>query len=260
MPTIRVPVRLVSIPTLVFSSDNRLISGLEVKDFRVLDNGRRQNIALDATYSSVTVAIAIQTNQDIREYLRFISKVSSVFEALLVGESGEAAVITYADEVSILKPFDGGDLSSALHGLTVAGRSARMLDAGWRALTLLRERQSSRARFLVLIGQPLDSGSETNLKALRDAAETNNVTVFAITLPEVGKAFVSDNLSLSAAERGGFRASVNLGKLISVLNHSAESAAGTDPFSELTVATGGAQFHIRKQNELEQAIAAIQLK
>ena len=112
-------------------------------------------------------------------------------------------------------------------------------------------------RVLILIGQPLDSGSETDLKAPTDAAETNNVTVFAITLPEVGKAFVSDNLSLSAAERGGFKASVHLGKLISVLNHSAESAAGTDPFSELTVATGGAQFHIRKQNELEQAITGI---
>jgi VWFA-related protein len=241
----------------VFSNDNRLISGLEVGDFRVLDNGRRQAIALDTTYYSVTVAIAIQTNQDTREYLRFIQKVGSVFEALLVGESGDAAVITYADEVSILKPFDGGDLASALHGVTAPGRSARMLDAGWRGLTLLRQRQSSRARVLILIGQPLDSRSETDLKALTDAAETNNVTVFAITLPEVGKAFVSDNLSLSAAERGGFKASANLGKLISVLNHSAESAAGTDPFSELTAATGGAQFHIRKQNEVEQAIAAI---
>ena len=257
MPTIRVPVRLVSVPTLVFSNDNRLILSLQVRDFRVFDNGRRQNIALDSTYSSVAVAIAIQTNQDVREYLRFIPKMGSVFEALLVGESGEAAVITYADGVSVLKPFDGGDLASALHSLTAAGRSARMLDAGWRGLMLLRQRQSSRARFLILIGQPLDSGSETNLKALKDVAETNNVTVFAMTLPEVGKAFVSDNLSLSAAERGGFKASFNLGKLISVLSHSTESAAGTDPFSELTVATGGAQFHIRKQNEPEQAIAAI---
>ena len=180
-----------------------------------------------------------------------------------MGESGEAAVITYADEISLLKHFNGGDLASALRSVKVTGRSARMLDAGWRSLTLLRERQPSRTRFLVLVGQPLDRGSETTLKALKDEAETDNVTVFAITLPEVGKAFVSDNFSLqgpaSSAERGGFKASVNLGNLISVLSHGAESAAGTDPFSELTVVTGGAQFHIRKQNELEQAISAIGL-
>ena len=121
--------------------------------------------------------------------------------------------------------------------------------------------RSSRARFLILIGQPLDSGSEASLKAVKAEAETDNVTVFAITLPEAGKAFVSDNLSLegpaSAAERGGFKASVNLGNLVSILSHTAESAAAADPFSELTRETGGAQFHIRKQNGLEQAISAI---
>jgi hypothetical protein len=195
MPTIRVPVRLVPVPTLVFSDNVHLVNGLEIKDFHVFDNGRRQNIALDITDSPVTVAIAIQVNQDIREYLQFISKVGNVLETLLVGESGEAAVITYADEISLLKHFNGGDLASALRSVKVAGRSARMLDAGWRSLTLLRERKSSRARFLILVGQPLDRGSETNLKALKDEAETDNVTVFAITLPEVGKAFVSDRSS-----------------------------------------------------------------
>jgi hypothetical protein len=180
-----------------------------------------------------------------------------------VAESGEAGVIAYADEVSVLKPFDGGDLASALRSVTVAGRSARMLDAGWRGLTLLRQRQPFRARFLILIGQPLDRGSETNLKALTDESVIDNVTVFCYHASGSRKTFVSDNFSLqgpaSAAERGGFKASVNLGKLISVLSHSSESAAGTDPFSELTVATGGAQFHVRKQNELEQAISAIGL-
>ncbi len=259
--TIRVPVRLVTVPTLVFSNDDRLVPGLEVSDFRIFDNGQQQKITFDTSDSPVTVVIAIQVNQDVREYLPFVSKVGSVFEALLLGESGEAAVITYADEGSVLKPFDGGDLVSAFRSVKAAGRDAHMLDAGWRALTLMRQRRSSRSRFLILIGQPLDSGSETKLQALEDEAEANNVTVFAITLPEAGKSFVSDNFSLqgpaSAAERGGFKASVNLGKVISVLSHSSESAAGTDPFSELAAATGGAQFHVRKQIELEQVITAI---
>lgn len=259
--TIRVPVRLVTVPTLVFSDDDRLIPDLEVSNFRVFDNGQRQSIRLDTPDSSVTVAIAIQVNQDVRAYLPFISKVGSVFETLLLGESGEAAVITYADDVSIRKPFDAGDLLSTMRGLRASGRDAHMLDAAWRSMTLMRQRPASRARYLILIGQPLDSGSETKLTALQDEAETNNVSVFAITLPQAGKSFVSDNFSLqgpaSAAERGGFKASVNLGKLISVLSHTADSAAGTDPFSALTAATGGAQFHVRKQNELEQVISAI---
>jgi hypothetical protein len=39
-PVIRVPVRLVTAPTLVFSKDGRLIPDLRETDFRVFDNGR----------------------------------------------------------------------------------------------------------------------------------------------------------------------------------------------------------------------------
>src|SRR6202007_422455 len=124
MTTIRVPVHLVTVPTLVFVNNDHLVPGLEVKDFRVFDNGQRQNAALDTIDSPVTVAIAIQVNQDVREYVPFISKVGSAFETLLVGESGEAAIITYADEVSIVKPFDRSDLASALRGIRPAGRGA----------------------------------------------------------------------------------------------------------------------------------------
>jgi hypothetical protein len=42
MPTIRVPVRLVTLPTLVFSKEGRLITGLQRGDFHVYDNGRRK--------------------------------------------------------------------------------------------------------------------------------------------------------------------------------------------------------------------------
>src|ERR1039457_6533021 len=94
--TIRVPVRLVSLPTLVFSGENRLVPGLEPGDFRVLDNGRRQTLFLDESATPVSVVLAIQVNRDVREYVPFIARVGSAVEALLVGETGEAAVVTMA--------------------------------------------------------------------------------------------------------------------------------------------------------------------
>jgi hypothetical protein len=103
----------------------------------------------------------------------------------------------------------------------------------------------------------MDTGSEVTLPSLKEAADKDNVTVFAITLPEVGKAFVSDNFSLEGAERGGFKASVNLGAIIAALSRSRKTREGTDPFSVLTAATGGTQVHIRKQREFEEALSAI---
>jgi hypothetical protein len=89
IPTIRVPVRLVSLPTLVFSAENRLIPGLRAVDFRVLDNGRPQAIALDTSTTPISVALAIQANMDVREYVPFIAKAGSVVDALLAGESAK---------------------------------------------------------------------------------------------------------------------------------------------------------------------------
>ena len=259
-PTIRTSVRLVTVPTLVFSKEGKLIPGLNAKNFRVFDNTHEVRIALDTFSAPVSVVLAVQANTDVREYLSFIVKTGTVIESLMLGESGEAAVLAYRDDVAVVKPFETGEVQSALRKISASGRDAHMLDAGWHGLTLLKQRPAGRARFLIFIGQPMDSGSEITLPFLKEAADKENVTVFAITLPEFGKAFVSDNFSLQGvdrSERGGFRASVNLGALIAALSRSSNADAGTDPFSVLTAATGGTHVHIRKQREFEEAISAI---
>jgi VWFA-related protein len=259
IPTIRVPVRLVTLPTLVFSRDSRILPGLQMADFRVLDNGRPQTVTLNTSATPVSIALAIQVSQDVRQYVPFIARAGSAIDALLVGESGEAAVVTYGSEVTVAKPFEAGDVQSALRTISASGTPAHMIDAGMRAVTLLARRPRSRTRVLLFIGQPMDSGSESALASLREGAEKENVTVYALALPEAGTSFVSDTFSLqglSKAERGGFKAGADLGKLISVLNRNANAATGADPFSILTAATGGTQLHFRKQRQLADAIAA----
>ena len=260
IPTIRVPVGLVSLPTLVFSAESRLVPGLQPGDFHVLDNGRPQTLFLDESSTPVSVVLAIQANRDVRAYVPFIAKTGSTVDALLVGETGEAAVLTYGDEVTVVKTFEARDVQSTIRTISASGRPARMIDAGIRAVSLLASRPRTRARVLLFIGQPIDSGSESKLAALQEAAEKENVAVYSLTLPEAGKDFVSDTFSLqgvSFAEKGGFRAGIDLATLMSVLNRSANTETATDPFSSLTAATGGTQIRFRKQRELEDAIAAI---
>jgi VWFA-related protein len=260
VPTIRVPVRLINLPTLVFSKESRLLPGLQLGDFRVLDNGRPQTLFLDESSTPVSVALAVQVNRDVREYVPFIARVGSAVDALLAGETGEAAVVTYGSEVTVVKPFDARDVQSTLRTISASGKPARMIDAGIRAVTLLAERPRSQARVLVFIGQPADGGSKSKLVTLREAAEKEGVAVYALTLPEAGKDFVSDTFSLQGVtfgEKGGFRAGIDLATLISVLNRSASPETAADPFSSLTAATGGTQIRFRKQRELEDGIAAI---
>jgi VWFA-related protein len=257
----RVPSRLVTAPTLVFSSDDRLIFGLERGDFRVFDNGRAQKAALDTEAAPISLVIAVQATQDVRQYLKFIARVGSTLEALLVGANGEAAVISYNADIKVMKPFGSGDVQLALRPLTGSGRQARAIDAGMRAIAMLKERPRRRGKVLLYIGQPMDSGSESKLAALRDEAERENVSVYALVLPEAGKTFVSDAFSLeglsSQSDRGGIKAGVDLGRLAPVLARAAQAEQGTDPFSVLAAATGGTQFHFREQRELENGIGLI---
>jgi VWFA-related protein len=250
----------VTVPTLVFSSDNRPIPGLRPSDFRLLDNGRPQLVTLDAVSSPISVAVVVQVSRDVRQYVPFIAKTGSVIDALLAGESGEAAIVSYGSEVSVIEPFAAGDIQSALRKIAPRGESARMIDAGLRAVALLAERPASRTRVLLFIGQPMDSGSESSLASLQHYAERENVTVFALALPLFGKAFVSDTFSLqnvSKIEGEGFRAGVDLGKLVAVLSGTAGAATDTDPFSTLTAATGGMQLHFRTQRQLEDGLGAL---
>ena len=225
------------------------------------DNGKLQKPIIDDVLTPFSVAIAIQVTQDVRDYITYISRTGSTFEALLMGQTGEAAVLTYGDDVKILKPFDQGDVTSSLAGLRALDKNARMIDAGIRGVALLKDRPPSRARILILIGQPIDNGSTYLLETLKQRLEAANVTVYTLTLPQVGKAFVSDNFTLegpsSVVERGGFKASVDLGKLISVLRDKANAEAQTDPFSLLANSTGGTQLFSRAQREFENAIASI---
>lgn len=195
-PNIRTSVKLVTAPTLVFSKEGRLVPGLEASDFRVFDNGQLQKTTLDTSSVPVSVVFVIQANNDVREYVSFIAKAGAVVESLLLGESGEAAILTCANDVTMVKPFETGDVQGTLRKISPYGRESHLLDAGLRGLTLLKQRPAGRARFLIFIGQPMDSGSEINLPFLKAAVEGENVTVFAITLPEFGKSFVSDNFSL----------------------------------------------------------------
>jgi VWFA-related protein len=216
-PVIRVPVRLVAVPTLVYTKDNHLIPGLKKTDFRVLDNGVPQKIDLDTDDTPVSVAIAIQTNLDLHGAVPFIAKVGSVMDAHLVGETGRAAVIAYNKEIKILKPFGSGDVRYAFRSLAAKNKESRMIDAGLAAISLLKDRPRTSARVLIFIGQPIDRGSNAAWADLEAEADRENVSIYGLLLSE-GK---------------------------------------NNPVSPLIAATGGTELHFHRQNELEDAISQL---
>jgi len=241
IPVIRVPVRMVAVPTLVFSKENRLIPGLKRADFRVLDNGIPQTVSLDADVAPVSVVIAIQANQDVRPSVSYIAKVGSLMEAHLVGATGRASVIAYNGDIKVLKPFGSGDMRAAFRSVSARGSKTRMIDAGMRAIEMLKERPRTAARVLLYIGQVTDRGSAATWAALREEAERENVAIYALN-------------SAGGADTGASTGNFDLGWLLSTLGH---QDARTDPLSPLIAETGGTELHFRGQSELENAIGTM---
>ena len=214
---IRVPVRLVAVPTLVYSRENKLIPGLKKADFRVLDNGVPQKVDLDTDDAPVSVVIAVQTNRDVRESIPFIARVGSVMEAHLVGETGRAAVLAYSGDIKVLKAFGSGDVRWAFRAMRASGVESRAIDAGMEAIAMLKERPRTQARVLLYIGQAMDRGSKADWAALEQEADRENVAIYGLN----------------------------------------SSDAKTNSLSPLIAVTGGTQVHFHHQADLENAIGAL---
>ena len=139
--------------------------------------------------------------------------------------------------------------------ITKTAKQTRKKSVAWRV-------RPGEQRILLLIGQPADAGSETALDAVREQVEQENLSVYALALPELGKAFVSDPFTLDGLtrERGGFKAGADLKNLVKVLERGSAASAAADPFSVLTAASGGTQIRFRKQAEIEGGLAAIGLQ
>lgn len=238
---IRVPVHMVAVPTLVFSKEKQLIPGLKKADFRILDNGIPQSIHLDSDYTPVSVVIAIQTNQDERRSIPYIAKVGSVMEAHLVGATGRAAVIAYNRDFKVLKPFGSGDVAEAFRNISPKGTGAHMIDAGMRAIEMLKERKRTEARVLLFIGPATDRGSRGTWARLQEEAERENVSIYALN-------------SSAGLDLGGSPENPDLGWLMSMLGR---QDAKADPLSPLVAATGGTELHFHGQRELENAIGTL---
>jgi VWFA-related protein len=226
-----------------------------------MDNGRPRAFTLDTEDVPVSVAVVVQVDQDVRDYLPFLAKVGALLDDSLAAASGEDALITYNDEISVLKPFGKGEMQTSMEKLKPAGHEAHMIDAGLRAVDLLKQRTGRGSRVLLFIGEPKENGSKGQLDVLAEQAERENVQVYVLALPLLGKAFVSDSFHLrglgSQQYKGGYEASVDLMRAVPALRRASQASAGTDPLSYLAVATGGLQLHFRKQKQLEDAIIAM---
>jgi VWFA-related protein len=248
-PIARVPVRLVIAPTSVTDQHGKFINGLSASDFTLYDNDLLQQIHEDADFLPISLAVAIQNNNAIEGVLPKIHQLGPLLGTLVVGDGGEAAILTFNQRVESVQDFTGdlGRLTHALKRIEVSYSKSHLIDATLQSIRLLKNRPPERRRILLLISETRDQGSESKLRDAVAEAEVNNILIYSLNISRLHAA--------GQVFPGGL--SLDLMALIKEIYSGIKTAVVENPLSVLTRYTGGRQYSFLKQHAFEDAITKI---
>lgn len=251
-PTIRTDVPLVVVPTSVTDKKGHYIPDLTDADFLLYDRQKPQTIHVDSgdtTLLPISLVIAIQTSGVSGTALLKLHKIGSMVQPLLVGERGDAAVITFDDEVKVTQSFtsDPDKIDNAFR-LLVPGddMSGRMIDAVSAGVRMLAAKSADRRRILIVVSESRDRGStETLLNALA-LAQRESVTIYPITYSAYKTPFTTKASDMPTPPPG-----TNLLTIFTELGRRGKKNAA----EALAVATGGKHVSFATLGGLEEVVA-----
>ena len=273
-----VTTKLVIVPVTVAQRDGTIVNGLTPKDFRLFDNKKPQQITEDIVSHPLSVVIAIQADAKTEKVLPLIQKTASLIQARLLGDEGEAAVLSFDHRIQTLTDFtsDVNKLSDALKKLKPGSTQSRLNDASIEGVRLLKSRPVSRRRALILIAESRDNGSELKAREVLSEAEFANVIIYSVnvtTLVALGTAAPSaqrsvlDNRPPGAVHLPGgmvetptTQSQGNTGNFAPIINEiylAAKSIFVKNPLEVYTTYSGGREFSFATQRDLDRALSNI---
>jgi VWFA-related protein len=185
--TIQTNVHLVLVPVTVTDRKGGLVEGLNLEDFLLTDDGVRQEIRMDTSdtvLAPVALVIAVEANGISSPELAKIHRVGGMFQPLIAGERGQAAVIAYDSEVRTFEDFtsDSSKIGAAIEAIDArAIKTAKLIDAVAEGVRMLATKPEHYRRELVIIGESRDRGSQMKLGQAIELAQHAGVTIYFAT-------------------------------------------------------------------------------
>ena len=178
-------VNLVSAPVTVTTRDGHYVANLAQDQFRVYDNDVEQKITgFDVSFLPISMVVCIETSGRIEGLLPNIRKTGILYTDLVLGEQGEAAIISFDSRVQVLQDFtkDSDKLIKAIKAIKPGSDATRMSDAVFEGIRLLRHRPDNHRKVIVVVSENRNNGSEVHLGETLRNAELSNIMVYTIRL------------------------------------------------------------------------------
>ena len=174
-------------PVIVRDTRGNIVNGLTPLDFELYDNSKLQKITEDATTHPVSLVVAVQASSNMEKLLPGIRKIGSLFSGLILSETGELAVLSFDHRVQTMTEFtsDATKISDAFKNIKPGSSQSHLNDAAMRAVNMLRTRDKSRRRVLLLISETRDNGSQMTVRDVLTEAEFRDIAVYAVEVSHI---------------------------------------------------------------------------
>jgi len=198
---------LVELPVRVTDARGMVVSGLNLEDFRVFEDGRPQKLTLfQREDAPVTVGLVVDHSRSMAPKLAEVSAAVSAF-AHSSNPQDEMFVVDFNDDVwlQILggKPFthNAKDLEAAIAAVSARGRTA-LYDAVAEGLKHLRFGHCAK-KALIIVSDGGDNASHQKFSQILALAQRSEVVIYSIVLQGEGQEENPDVLRRLSKSTGG---------------------------------------------------------
>ena len=263
-------------PVIVHDAKGNIVSGLSPLDFELYDNGKLQKITEDATTHPISMVVAVQASANMQKLLPDIQKIGSLFSGLVLGENGELAVLSFDHRIQTMTDFtsDPDKISAAFKKIKTGSTPNHVNDAAMEGVVMLRRRDKTRRRILLLISETRDSGSSRTVRDVLTEAEFKDVTVYAVEVSHLLTSLTSQHepprpnaippearpLPAGVIRTQTIDAQENMGDyspMIKEIFTAVKAIFISNPQEVFTKYTGGREYSYMTQKGLQKAIADI---
>lgn len=195
-------VTLVNAPVTVRDSSGQMVTSLVARDFEITDQGVPQTIShFDVGGDPISLVVLYETSSRVEPLLPALQKTGILITDMVMGPTGEAAILGFNDSVDHLLDFtsNADQVQRTVAHLKLRTSGAKLYDAMAAGVEMLSTRpeaavasaapdtpnrpaREGRRRVLLVISEARDDGSDAKLGEVLRQAQLANVTIYSVGL------------------------------------------------------------------------------
>ncbi len=271
----------VIVPVTVRAPNGEYIHDMIEQDFSVFDNDAGQRVVgFDVSFLPISMVICVQTSDRVEGILGDIRKTAYLFTELVLGQHGEAALVTFDSRIKLLVDFtnDTKKLDTGLKGMRIGTSAVALADAMYSAIRMLLKRPENHRKIIVVISESQNNGSRIGLGESLRTAQLYNIQVYPVRLstlsarlrrkPEVRQPTIPAGVVVrptmpgtpntpTAQQQSSYTITPNMIPIVIDLVRGVKNLIFDNPLEILAKGTGGRAFSPRTTKGVQESIIRI---